>query len=254
MMKDFSMRAFAGYGLGLIVLSGLTALAQVPGGSPAGMNAGMLALFGKNNAFTAKAEAQMSDGAKEVVASVPMDFAMLDNKIRAEIDMTQAKNKNAPPGMIDALKRMGLAHVVTIVRPDKKVAYVIYPEQKMLLKRAFSAEDAASVDKTFKIAATALGKETFDGHECVKNKSIVTDDQGQKWEFTTWNAADLKDFPIQIQTTERQNSSSIHFSQVKLTKPEATLFEPPTGYTEYKDEMEMMQGLTKKLGAGEEKK
>jgi len=36
---------------------------------------------------------------------------------------------------------------------------------------------------------------------CVKNKVIVTDDKGDKHESTVWNATDLKNFPVKIETT-----------------------------------------------------
>ena len=58
---------------------------------------------------------------------------------------------------------------------------------------------------------TELGKDTVDGHPCVKNKVIVTDNEGSKHESTVWNATDLKNFPVKIETdrTGRQTMTML---------------------------------------------
>jgi hypothetical protein len=40
----------------------------------------------------------------------------------------------------------------------------------------------------------------------------------------------------------------LHFKEVRFTKPDASLFELPTGYKEYKNMMEMMQGMIQSMG------
>ena len=37
---------------------------------------------------------------------------------------------------------------------------------------------------------------------------------------TTWNATDLKDFPIQIEIKENGNTTIMHFMNVNLAKPD----------------------------------
>ena len=49
---------------------------------------------------------------------------------------------------------------------------------------------------------------------------------------TTWNATDLKDFPIQIEMKESGNSTIMHFMNVKLVTPDPQLFEIPAGFKE----------------------
>jgi hypothetical protein len=230
-----------------ILLGGLSVQAQLPGGPPAGMSAALTKLFGDVKAFTAKAEVQVLDDAQKEKVSLPMDFALLDNKVRVEMDLTQMKNKDMPPGAADSLKQMGMAQIVSVIRPDKKAIYVIYPDQKTVLNMPMSPEDAAAAEKTPKLEKTSVGKETVDGHECVKNKVVITDDKGKNFEATTWNATDLKDFPVQIQTQESQNTSIVRFRKVQFTQPEAKEFELPTGYAQFSDPQEMMQGIMKKM-------
>jgi hypothetical protein len=238
------------------LLAVAAAYAQVPGtGGPAGMSAAITKLFGDIKAFTAKAEVQVLDSSQQEVVSMPMDFALLDKSIRVEMDLSQMKNKQMPPGVADSLKQMGMAHVISIISPSKKSAFVVYPDQKSLLTMPLPKEDADS-SKTPKVEKTALGKETIDGHACVKNKVVITDEKGEKVDATTWNASDLKDFPIQIQTKETENTSIVKFKQVQFNTPDAAQFEPPTGYTQYNNQQELMQGIMKKVmqSQGAEKK
>ena len=56
-------------------------------------------------------------------------------------------------------------------------------------------------ESDFKLEMTELGKETVDGHPCVKSKATVTDKDGKKYESLVWNATDMKNFPVKIETT-----------------------------------------------------
>ena len=67
--------------------------------------------------------------------------------------------------------------------------------------------DSAPTNGDYKVETTEIGKETLDGHPCVKNKYVVTDNEGVKHESTVWNATDLKNFPVKIQTTEAATKS-----------------------------------------------
>jgi len=229
-----------------------TAAAQVPGATGApGMTSALAHLFGTNSAFTAKAEVRVLDSAQNEMTAMPMDFAMLDKKIRIDIDLTQAKSQNMPPGMADALKRMGMAQVVSIIRPDKKMMFVAYPDQKLAVSQAWSAEEADAAQQTPKITRTAMGQESLDGHACEKNKVVLTDAKGGTVEATTWNAQDLKDFPVQIQTSEGGTTAFIHFKGVQLVKPDSAQFDVPAGYTVYKSMQEAQDAIIKKAAAAQ---
>lgn len=232
------------FALVALALSGWAASAQMPGAGPAGMSAALTKLFGDIKAFTANAEVQALDGEQKELASMPMDFAMLDKKIRVEIDLLQVKSRNMPPGATATLKQMGLAHVVSIIRPDTKMLYVFYPEAQASLVTPLSNEGDSKVTKA------PQGKEKLDGHPCVKNKVTIKDEKGETVEATTWNATDLKDFPLQIQTKEKENTSFVRFKQVKLEKPDAKLFEVPPGYTQYSNQQDLVQGVMRKVMGG----
>jgi len=106
-------------------------------------------------------------------------------------------------------------------------------------------------ESDYRLESTPLGKETMDGHACVKNKSVVTDAQGHKKEYTVWNATDLNNFPVKIQSTDTLGESqTTSYRNIKLAKPDANLFELPTGYRKYTDLGAMMQDIMMKQMSG----
>ena len=226
-----------------VMLGGVTVCAQVGGGAPGGMSAALFKLFGTNQAFSAKVEIQVMDSSQQELANVPMGFLALDKKIRMEMDLMKMRNKQMPPGMADSLKQLGMAQLVNIMRPDKKLMYTMYPDLKAVFSQPLPDRETDP-----KIETTELGKETVDGHPCVKNKNVLTDSQGKKTEATTWN--DLKGFPLQIQATEDDNTSIFRFKQVQLDKPDEKLFEPPADYTAYAGQAEFRDAMTKKMSQG----
>ena len=45
--------------------------------------------------------------------------------------MTKMKNKKMPDGAADNLKEMGMAQIISIIRPDKKLIYIVaFPSQE----------------------------------------------------------------------------------------------------------------------------
>jgi hypothetical protein len=237
-------------------ISASRGVAQVPGtgpGGPAGMSSALSKIFGDIKGFTAKANVRLLDSDNKEQVSMPMEFVFLDGKVRVEVNMEELKNSNMPAGTVPQLKQMGISRVISIIRPDKKSAYVAYPDAKVMVTMPLPQEQS-DTSKT-KLEKTPLGKETVDGHPCVKNKVVIPDEQEKKVEATTWNATDMKDFPIKIQTTEKGTTSILHFTSVDLAQPDAKLFDPPAGYTHYQNQQELLQAVMSKMaGSPGEKK
>src|SRR6516225_5833326 len=97
------------FSLSLVIgLLGSGAHAQLPGAAPGGINAALIKLFGDVNAFSAQTEVRVLDKSQQETLNAPMEFALLDKKIRVALDMGQMKGKDVPPGATDALKQMGM--------------------------------------------------------------------------------------------------------------------------------------------------
>ena len=207
-------------------------------------------LFGDNTAFTADLQMQDSSTARPVTGKISFS----DGKSRFELDMIKAAGEGLRDQDAASIKTMGMDTLVVINRPDQKVTKMLYPGLNAYVETALPAVQSESPSK-FKSESTPLGKETVDGHPCVKNKVVVTDDKGTKAESTVWNASDLKNFPLKIEQTEASGKVTLTFNNLKLAKPADSNFETPANARKYSDynsliQVEVMQRMMRGAGAG----
>ena|SRR5687768_7153664 len=223
------------------------AFAQGPQGQMPGLNAAMAKFFGNNNAFTAAVTATVLDAAGKETMAMPMSYALLEGKIRSEMDMTQVKSKELQGNAAASLKQMGMDRMISIVRPDKQVVYVIYPSLRAYAETPMSKTQSGSPNQEYKIDSTPLGKEMVNGHPCEKNKVVVSGANNEKHEAIVWNATDLKNFPVKMQMSQSGISTVMTYSDIKFDKPDAKLFDPPAGFEKYDSVEKMMQSAMMKL-------
>jgi hypothetical protein len=220
---------------------------------------GMSRLFGKNTAFTATAVTKGSVGggatlifyglvgallehAMNPSIEVETHYAFLDGKLRVERDMAKSLPKNVPK------KSARFLHTIVLTCPDKNTAsgihiYMIYPDLNAY------CEEIAGTNATYnranlpKTERTEIGRETVEGHPCVKYKEVTTLPDGKKVESTVWQATDLNDFPIK---TADSGNFTMTFKDINFNKPPADLFELPAGFKRYESMQEMMMDSLKK--------
>ena len=181
--------------------------------------------------------------------NLPGKISYDTGKSRFELNLTDIKGGNMPPNAAAQMKSMGLDEMVTIALPDKKIVYLIYPGLQSYVEMPMPKADSVSTNSDYKMEATEIGKETMDGHPCVKNKVIVTGKDGVKHESTVWNATDLKQFPVKIQTADGGDEVIMLFKNISLGKPAAGSFEAPSGYTKYDNVQTLMQQqIMKRMG------
>jgi len=232
-----------------LCLSLVPARAQM-GGAPGTPNfAGpMSKLLGQNQTFSATIEVQNSSGLGDSM-TMPGKICFDNGKSRFELNMTNMESKQIPAEAIAQVKSMGLDQVIMIARPDKKMVYVVYPNAQSYIATELTGTDSTTND--YKMETSELGKDTVDGHPCVKNKVVLTDINGIKHESTVWNATDLKNFPVKIETIQSGADVTMSFKNISLAKPSASLLEAPSGYTKYDSMQTMMQQqLMKRLSNG----
>ncbi len=196
----------------------------------AGLDRILSKIFGENNSFTA--DMVMTETVHNESTTIPGKIACNAGQIRTEIDLGDAKSPRMRPESTAHLKTMGLDKTVEIFRPDKKVTYFLYPNLSAYAETPLQNPDLKP-DSAFKVQSSELGKETLDGHACIKNKVVVTDDQGNNYESTVWNATDLKKFPLQIQIARQDQTTTYTLSNVKIGKADPALFELPANYKKY---------------------
>jgi len=216
------------------------------------MSASMAKLFGDHKAFTATVVTTMKGSSDSGPMSMEMKMSMLDGKTRVEMDMSKMKGQGMTPGRAAQMKQMGMDKTLNIIRPDKKVTYMVFPGMSAYAETAMSDKQVADAMDNSKIEKESLGKETIDGHSCMKNKVTITSDNGEKHVVLVWNATDLKDFPVQMQIDDDNGSTIVmKYTEIKFDKPEGNLFEPPAGFTKYSSTQSLMQGeMMKRAGGG----
>lgn len=224
--------------------------AQLDGPGSPGVTASLIRLFGTNTAFTAQAEVQILGADQKERVGLPMVLTRLDSRIRVEVDMARMRNREQP----DALARLaplGLDRVVSLIRPEQRTTWVAFPKLQSVVKLAMPGAEADAFLKRAKVERTGLAKEKMEGHPCLKQRVVITDDQGQKHEATVWGATDLRDFPVCVATREGNDTVVMRFRQVQFTRADAKLFEPPAGFTQYVDMQALMAGPAVKYLRGQ---
>jgi hypothetical protein len=223
------------------VMFGFTvATASAQPGPPPGPNwdGAMVKIFGDLTGFSGTMELQMP-----LPSGQPMTMlgkiAQLDGKARFEMDMSAMQGGNLPPQAVAQMKQMGMSKMISITIPSQSLVYLVYPDMRAYVSMPTHQTNTPASD--YKTDVTKLGEETVNGHDCTKNKMVVTGPDGATHESTVWIATDLEKFPIKVQLTLPDGKSMVMlFKDVKLEKPDATLFDPPAGFTKYDNVMNLM--------------
>jgi hypothetical protein len=231
-----------------------TSLPAQMGGSNYGLkfDSATRKLFGDNQEFKTDIEVTVSSASsKNDTMSITSHMAVSDGKCRFEFSVADIKGAQMPADAVAQMKAMGMDRTVMISKDSGKHLLMIYPGLSSYVEMSpmqAVGEDEKKTGKVddFKVDITAIGAETIEGHACTKNKVVVTDANGGRHESTVWNAKDLHNFPIQIKTVEQGNSVTMRFRNISFTKPDASIFVVPAGYTGYPSMQAMFQQVMMK--------
>ena len=213
----------------------------------AGLDKILTKIFGDNNSFTA--DMVTTETVHDESTTIPGKIASSPGAIRTELDLGNGTSPRMKPENTARLKTMGLDQTVEIRRFDKNISYFLYPNLSAYVETPLQNADAKP-DTAFKVKITELGKETIDSHPCIKNKVVVTDDQGNNYETTVWNATNLKQFPLKIEIASAARTSTYALSNVKMGKSDATLFEVPANYKKYASQQAVtFEQMKKQMGS-----
>lgn len=220
------------------------------GGPKVDSNEQLLRLFGRNTAFSATAFVSVKGRSGKESHAAEMHYAMLDGKLRTELDMAKTKAGQKRAEGMEEMVAMGMNEMVTLIRPDLKKTYVIYPGLKAFCAMPIDEPvggDATTDEPPPTIEKKELGKETVDGHPCIKSLVTITPAKGETTEMVIWEATDLNHFVIQTEVKSGSDTITTTFKDVKLEKPAAAVFEPPAGFKEYRDVQSMMMGAMQNM-------
>lgn len=131
--------------------------------------------------------------------------------------------------------------MINIVRQDKKLTWMVFPEKKAYVEQPLSDEKAKEADITPSGQTVKVGEETMDGHPCVKYETTSAQQPDAK--TIQWQAKDLHNFPIRIEHQVKGATKSVtQFKDISFGKPAADLFEIPAGYKKASSMAEVMAG------------
>jgi Domain of unknown function (DUF4412) len=238
--------------LAFLVTGAETVVAQMPGlsGGAGGMNNAMVALFGSNTAFSARAEIRVMNRNQRQTEDMPFTYAFSNGKMRMDIDLAQFKSTDGPVQFLSTMKQFGMDQTTVIARPDRKLTWSIYPHAKSYVEIPMTKEEVAAQAAHYQFDKSPQGRETVDGHDCQKIKVTLTDPRGDRTEATVWMASDLRSFPIQIQmAVDTDNTMVLSFRDVKLAAPDEAVFEAPGALTKYESGEALLSARSKQSSA-----
>ena len=114
------------------------------------------------------------------------------------------------------------------------MVYSIWPGDSIFAEQVLrSAKSAATPIPNPIKGKSDIGKETINGHPSIKCKVIIQEGGGTT-EWTTWEATDLNRFPIRVEYPAGGKIRKFEYTNVKLEKPDPSLFEVPKGCKKFK--------------------
>lgn len=189
-------------------------------------------LFGKTTAFSA--DLSISSAKGEVAMNGKFYFD--HGKTRFEGSLP----KSIAPTALEQMQKLGLDKIFSINRPDLRKNYMVYPTLKAYTLIDYAVKGTTNEDVT--ITSAVMGKETVIGHVC--DKTLVKfANAGSQHELTTWNAVDLDGFPIKVEMGLNADVMSIIYTNLNTKVPDPSLFEPPTEFTKYESQEELMKAV-----------
>jgi hypothetical protein len=135
--------------------------------------------------------------------------------------------------------------MVMIARHDKKVAWVLMPEDKSYMEMKFPKEGRKDDISGYKIETTTIGPETVNGVKTTKSKIIMTGPKGEKLGGFWWASKEgiiVKMDAISVDKGSKDRFK-IELKNLKIGKQNPSLFEVPAGYTKMDMGGMMMRGL-----------
>lgn len=127
--------------------------------------------------------------------------------------------------------RMEFAEMITIARADKKIVWMLMPDQKMYMEQAIDPKTTMSTKENVdgEIERKFIANETIGGRSAKKYR-IRYKNQSGSGEIYQWIADGVT---MPVKTAAVDGSWSTELKNVKVGRQEASLFELPKGYKKF---------------------
>ncbi len=170
-------------------------------------------------------------------------------KFSAEIETTSTKgNFTSTSKIVSKDGKQRIEHsargreTVNILRPDKKVVWMLLPDKKAYMEMPLDGKNQDILSKmhdpAIKTDKEFLGNETVDNHPARKYHVTTIRDGRKEASGFIWEATDLNNFPVKYQNEDK--TVTMVWKNIKFDSVPDSFFEIPAGYKK----MEMpMRGM-----------
>lgn len=139
-----------------------------------------------------------------------------------------------------------------VMRHDKKVVWMLRPEDKSYVEMKFPKEGRKDDLSGYKMETTRVGEETVNGVKTTKNKMIMTAPNGDKLGGFGWISKEGIVVKLDAIAVDKKSKErfKIELKDLKVGKQNPAMFEIPAGY----EKMDMsMGGIGKMMMGGDDK-
>lgn len=162
-------------------------------------------------------------------------------------DVVSGDGKEVMSGKIyisDDKMRTEFSEMISIVRVDKKVVWMLMPEEKMYMETVFQMSPKHQIPKAEaspdEVERVFIGKETVNGY--ATDKYRVTVKGHKEGSHYVWISTDLG-LPLPVKSAALDGSWWQEYRNIKVGSPNASLFEIPSGYQKVDMPIGIMGGL-----------
>lgn len=157
------------------------------------------------------------------------------------ISTTQGMVSNGKLYISNDKVRMEMPQAITITRMDKKIAWILMPEEKMYMEQPINPDQAAVTSDKIEgeIERKFVGKEMVDNKMADKYR-IIYEINGNRMTVFQWLIPGLA---MPVKTAAADNSWSMEYRNIRTESQPDYLFEIPAGYQKFSANMPSMQDI-----------
>lgn len=213
----------------------------MPGGDP-GFNSLVTKLFRQIPVFTAAVETIMTNKSDRSRVTMPMKMAKRDNVLRIEVDLVKVRGAGMSLPAMTALQNVGMSRMVSLMHRGSNSMVLMFPELKYHTR--VGLPDSELMDERVEVVKKAAGRDLVNGYTCTKQDVTVNIPGGASTRLTSWEAADLKGFPVRMFFEDENASVVMNYRDVKLTPAAPSQFEIPPDWQYFDTLPKLMQEAT----------
>jgi hypothetical protein len=185
-----------------------------------------------------------------VALAFSLETAVFAMDFSADVVTTQGGNTvNAKVFVSGEKSRMEAPGSISISRVDKKVVWILMPDQKMYMEQPFDPKKMTTSSENVEgeIERAPLGKDTINGRTADKYK-VTYQIEGNKSEMFQWIESGSG---LPVKSAAIDGSWSVEYRNIKTGPQPDSLFEVPEDYKKFSMDMPDMGEMMKKIEKNE---